>query len=557
MLNVQDRYINYLSDINKELDKLQVDLQLDENIHQRLKDAELIVPIIGAFSAGKSTLINSFLGNEYLPVDITPETALPTELRYSDKEYIEAIMENDEVIMFNLNDILEIKNRAQEFKFIKIFIKNLHLKKIEPLILVDMPGFNSPLDLHNKAIIDYLNRGMHYIVLIGIEEGTITRSLSRQLLDIKAFNRDCSFFLSKSNLKAPDEVKLVQKQMLGQISSICDTEKNIVPIGDDGGESLSKILMEIEPEELFKDIFIEELKNNYFIIDSTLNNAISSMKNDKQTNEKNIEDMERSIKNISSNKEQMELDIKAQYSIDNINNILDVVGKNLSNSIDEMVSSKISGGDEKLIQTTIDIVRHTLVNEIQNYMISLSTTTIQKFDNELKNINETKEFDASNKWLDQISEQIQYMFTRTNISSDNLSNGNQMNGIGSLLSLTANILSPLIDMFFGFLPNVFGESREKKEEEKIKKHLLTTAIPSIKMELRKTLIEILNYQVSTLVNNVSAAFEKKLKDNVKTLLSIEEEKNKESEQINKNINKMQLIKEKITNLSNNILFRRK
>jgi GTPase SAR1 family protein len=555
MLNTQNIYINYLYKVSKELGKSVINLQLDESMSQKLNDAELIIPIIGAFSAGKSTLINSFLGNEYLPVDITPETSIPTELRYSEEEYIEAVQGNNDVIIFDLHDMPKIKNRAEEFKLIKVFINNMNLKEIEPLILVDMPGFNSPLDLHNKAIIDYLNRGMHYIVLIGIEEGTITRSLSRQLLDIKAFKRDCSFFLSKSNLKPPQEVEEVKKQIVNQVSELCETEKNIIAIGNDGGESLSKILTEIEPEELFKDVFLEELKNNYFIIDNMLNTAIVSMEGTKDDNDKHIADMERSVKVIASNRDQITSDIKEQYSIDSINIILDVVGKNLSLAIDELVTYKISGGDEKLIKNITEIVRHTLVVEIRNYMTNLSTSTIEKFEEELKNLTETKEFNENNQWLDQINEQIKYMFTRTNISSDYVENNSPGSDIGSLLSLAASVLSPLIDIFTRFLPNIFGESREKREEEKIKKYLLTMVIPTIKMELRKTLVEIMDYQVTHLVRNISEEFEKKLKSNVNILLEVEAEKKKESETIIKKIETMTYIKEKITNLSNDVLFK--
>ncbi|GAA7008097.1 hypothetical protein ID0154_07670 [Helicobacter pylori] len=44
---------------------------------------------MGNFSAGKSTLLNRFLGKNVLPTAITPETSLATELHYSANERIE------------------------------------------------------------------------------------------------------------------------------------------------------------------------------------------------------------------------------------------------------------------------------------------------------------------------------------------------------------------------------------------------------------------------------------------------------------------------------------
>ena len=51
-------------------------------LQKHISDTDLIVPVIGAFSAGKSSLLNSFLGKRYLSEGIAPETALATELHW-------------------------------------------------------------------------------------------------------------------------------------------------------------------------------------------------------------------------------------------------------------------------------------------------------------------------------------------------------------------------------------------------------------------------------------------------------------------------------------------
>ena len=63
---------NSLKQISDEKSKLFDELQMEVGIK---------VPIVGDFSAGKSSLINCLLGrNGLLPVDITPETAVAYEL---------------------------------------------------------------------------------------------------------------------------------------------------------------------------------------------------------------------------------------------------------------------------------------------------------------------------------------------------------------------------------------------------------------------------------------------------------------------------------------------
>ncbi len=45
-----------------------------DKLTSEMESFSVKMPIVGGFNAGKSTLINSFLGTELLPVEITPET---------------------------------------------------------------------------------------------------------------------------------------------------------------------------------------------------------------------------------------------------------------------------------------------------------------------------------------------------------------------------------------------------------------------------------------------------------------------------------------------------
>ena len=47
---------------------------------------QVTTPLIGEFSTGKSSLINAMLGNDYLGINLLPETSVPAEICYGDKE---------------------------------------------------------------------------------------------------------------------------------------------------------------------------------------------------------------------------------------------------------------------------------------------------------------------------------------------------------------------------------------------------------------------------------------------------------------------------------------
>ena len=115
-------------------------------------------------------------------MSITPETAIATEIRYSENERIEAIKDDGNIDNLDINEIKTLQDKAQNYNYIKLYLNNQKLKEIEPLVLVDMPGFNAPIATHNKAILKYMPSGVYFIVLLsGSDEKTITLSLLKEL----------------------------------------------------------------------------------------------------------------------------------------------------------------------------------------------------------------------------------------------------------------------------------------------------------------------------------------------------------------------------------------
>ena len=572
MLTSQKNYIEYLVNLDSELNKVSIPQNMINNIslsskQNLVRNTELLIPIIGAFSAGKSSLINSFLAKNYLPVGLTPETALATELRYSEEEYIEAVKSDDSIIKFNIDEIENITLIANEFKFLRMFINNQRLQDIEPLILVDMPGFESPLDLHNQAIMEYIDRGVHYIVLTSVEDGIITRSMVRQLTDIQEYGRGFSFFLSKTNLRAISEAEDIAENLQDQIEEYFDIDKKVILIGDNGGKSLQKILLNIEPEQLFQNLFIDDFKENYYAITEMLNTKISSFGKDKKRNEEVIVELQQSFQKIQDERDRLVDEANERYSNANVNKIVEAVGRELSNSLDELVNSAINGGEDAMSHLISEITRHTLITNIKTSMSDISTNIVDSFSTNLTSLNSSmSEFTMSDDWLGKITDTTKNMLDNAKGGLDKVVNGRKKSGnndkiykvITTILATTTTVLAPIIELVIIFLPDLlsglFSNYQKKKQEEQVRNTIMTQIIPSLKRELRTKLPEIFNKQVQEMIENISNQFESIIEEKKQTIEATQQEIDNKNINIQEQINLYKEVNSNITTLSNQTLY---
>ena len=82
------KIINILSEVKQINDGYELSNEKIEQSFAEIAQAKVCIPVIGKFSAGKSALVNTILGyaNYKLKTDITPETAVPTEIVYNEEE---------------------------------------------------------------------------------------------------------------------------------------------------------------------------------------------------------------------------------------------------------------------------------------------------------------------------------------------------------------------------------------------------------------------------------------------------------------------------------------
>lgn len=66
---------------------------------------------------------------------------------------------------------------ANRYSYLRWYLRSEALAGIRGYTLVDMPGFNSNIQAHNKAILRYIDKAAAYLLVIDAEDGGIKQSM--------------------------------------------------------------------------------------------------------------------------------------------------------------------------------------------------------------------------------------------------------------------------------------------------------------------------------------------------------------------------------------------
>jgi hypothetical protein len=506
-------------------------------LKEEARGRELVVPVVGAFSSGKSSMINTLLGAGVLPVAITPETSLATELHFSTEEYAEAVKIDGGTARYAINEMEKLTADAAQYGFARLYLNNNRLKEIEPLVLVDMPGFDSPLDAHNKAILIYLDRGCHYIVLSSVEEGTVSKSLMRRMREIDAFDRGFNFFISKSNLRPKETVDELARHYTETIHDFFDNDAPVIPLDNTSAEDVVKVLKSLNADRVFLNMYRERLNTLCGECIEALNIKISAASKDEKKIAEAVKELNDSIAKMEKKAANDTADIERRYSGGMVQDIIQDVGGALESSIDELVSVAMSGNQEETGRRINDIVRSALTMSVKSKLESVNQQIIIDCSSSIQGLDKImKDLEIDDNYIQNLSAKIQTAFTElqtvlTTASGPVISKGLALGfrGIGSAISATTilgggaaaggaalaagglaaatgGLILPIIGIAMIFLPEILGVlfkgSNEQKQREAIRSKLAGEIIPGIKRKLRDEIPNHLNPQIAAMANQV-------------------------------------------------------
>lgn len=544
MLATQKKYITYLREVQA---LNEPDVLLGDSVSElqaTLIETELLVPVIGAFSSGKSSLLNIMLERDILPVGIAPETDLATELRASQEERIEAVKEDGSFTTFSLDQFNVVSQRASEFNYLRLFVDSDQLRRISPLVLVDMPGFDSTLDGHNKAIQRYISLGQHYIVLTSVEDGTISKSVQRNLQTLLSADCEFTFVLSKCNLKPQSDVEAIKNAIAEQAEVLFDYEQPVLCVSDREGDQLVERIGDIDPELLFKKACSHKMLNLHGSITQSIELTIKSLLNSEKQSEKVIQDLQESLDEIDKKRSEILKDIHAQYAGQSVSRCLSAVSSDLSAETPEL-ANMIAAGDTQMLKNAVtDIVRSTMMREMRLEIDKINGSVSERLSGFIDRANlSLKELEVPDEWVEQFSEKlgagaIELEGTLRGLSSKlSMSNeaGRSFKIAMTTVAVTTSVVVPLVELLIIFLPEILKLLSNIGAKEQARSKLKNTLIPKIVSSLKLELPEIFNNEINSLVQKVSESYEEKIKSKREALVNANKSRSKEASENQANI----------------------
>ena len=523
MLESQKAFATYLKKMQGLLEGQA--FTFDQTLLPKVMETELVVPVIGAFSAGKSSLLNALMGQQVLPVGIAPETELATELRYASEPYLLAIKPDGAQERLSVEALSSINRRSSEFSHLRLYLDSDALKAIAPLVLVDMPGFGSSLENHNKAIAYYLPRGVHFVVLTSIEDGNITQSMLRKLDELKTYNTDFTFLLSKCNLRAADQVEEVQAYVDDQLGVYFGDHHRSLTVGNHDGEALQNALSALQPDALFSRLFIDILKDQNFEVLAQINLALSLLKKDKAESEQAARALEQALQKLLEQRKDVESDLKDRYSGKMLDRSLRSLDNALNNALEELVTLGSSKNPGAMSNAISDIIRCTLASTIKSEVQDISSNMVDRIASNLSATNgQMAVLDINGNWSEELTGKVKVSLERTTellsdwstrlsarAEADKPGGVALYRSLSTVLAVTTSVVNPLVELAIIFLPEILRMlNGGVNEREKFRQKLTGEVFPNIKAELRGKIPSIIDEQLNAILKKIGDGFEEQI-----------------------------------------------
>ena len=481
-------------------------------------------------------MINAIIGKPLLGVEITPETAVPTEIYYGQNKVFE--YDKTAVIERKIEELPLKGLTIQTTDLVKIEYDNEFLKEIRTVNIVDLPGFDTSFELHNRAIDQYLPNSLAYLLVVSSDEPVLKESISDFLKELKVYNMPVYVVITKKNRLDEDELlecKALLKKLVGKIVERDDVKVACVDsYGRVDVEELKDILREIQSQtsQIFINKYSKALRNASRYTEVYLVERVDKASLSTSRLEQEQEKIEKRIKELYVDIEKEKTNFGRQAKVC-INTIRERIKSDLEATM-PTISAMLENGSD-ITDKINSVVRRSV-------RIGINTEFEPKLQKYVEHISEmiTIEFNENDLIINNVNVAL-----KTNVAEEVTKTALPviLAGVGMVLNPIAAVVGGMVGVAADVIHNISNNKKRQKEVDKaaraIVDEVIEQTIVSIENEILKYINNI-NTKIEKDVLKQKAILEKSLQD-IKIDISIEE--NNRSHEIEEFEEDLKIIKE--------------
>lgn len=331
---------------------------------------DLIMPLVGEFSSGKTSLINALTDNKQLETASKATTATIFEIRFEcERCYAEIVNSSGEVLQVEEN-IANLKNDGlQDVDLVRVYDTSSRVHA--GTVLVDTPGLSSNDARHKLALTSYLPHADAILLLTDVNQ-QVTRSLIDFIDNTKLVNKPMYLVITKCDTKTKGEVEAAKKYIAEDINLPLENMISVSAYKDDLQELYDLFgRIQRKKNEIVEKAVYGRIKSIASDMSEYVDELIRSSKSDLDIDEK-ILGLQEKLQSISRNIEKLIRDAslsiadkgedcKKRFS-DNVFMRLDSIVKNQGRDCDEAVYTAVNMIAKTALEQYKKDVQYVLVN---------------------------------------------------------------------------------------------------------------------------------------------------------------------------------------------------
>ena len=366
-------HIEFLKEVAQELGQQNILNSLNA-IQERAsqQNANLLIPLVGEFSSGKTTLLNALTDSKKLETATKPTTATIYEIHFGCNK-CEAIVVLSDGQVAHFDDLGELKNdQLSDAQIVTVF--DTSTKVPSSTILVDTPGLSSPVVKHRQVLVDFLPSADAILLVVDINQ-QVTRSLTDFIDMIKLSKRPVYIVLTKSDTKSVSEIEAA-KQYIAENCKLPVQQVVVVSAAKDNMSELYALLETIQKSknEILAKVDGQRIKDLAQILVNRVDEMLTASSSD--------ENLDMEIR-----RQQLDLDkIKR-----NINRLIDSMASDISedgskisrrfeDSMYEKLGALVAGGSANMDNDALSVINNTaslLLSEYKNNIMGILKSKVQ------------------------------------------------------------------------------------------------------------------------------------------------------------------------------------